>query len=448
LAFPLIVSARRLRPYFQAHAIRVLPEYPLKKILQKPDLSGRLVNWPVELGQFNIEFHPRTSINGQVLANFLLKFSSIPESEELPKKDTWVAYVDGSSANQKSGVGVTLASPDGESFQYAIKLDFVTTNNEAEYEAVLAGLSIAQEMGAKNVELRSDFQVVVSHVQRIAEAQGEKMIQYLNKVREYQSNFSRMAMTKIPRKENVEVDALSKMGSGTGPDVKTSTNEVAVQTEPAINPKLEMMEVEERSTNPEWATDVVQYLHHGSLPEEKLLSRKVKMHSARYVLIGGILYRRGYIEPLLKCLTNSESECVLKEIHEGICGNHSGSRMLAHKATRAGYYWPTMNKDLVRLVQHCDKCQRFAWVMRNPPEKLSPITSPWPFAKWGVDIVGPMPPGKGKRRFLLVVVDYFTKWAEAEAFATITADNVIKFLWSSVICRFGIPHAFVTDNGK
>jgi len=126
----------------------------------------------------------------------------------------------------------------------------MTTNNEAEYEAVLTGLSIAREMGAKNVEIRSDSQVVVSHVQRLAEAQGEKMIQYLNKVREYQSNFSKTAMTKITREENVEVDALSKMGSGTGPDVKTSTNEVAVQTEPAINPKLEMMEVEERSTDP------------------------------------------------------------------------------------------------------------------------------------------------------------------------------------------------------
>jgi transposase InsO family protein len=122
--------------------------------------------------------------------------------------------------------------------------------------------------------------------------------------------------------------------------------------------------------------------------------------------------------------------------------------MLAHKATRAGYYWPTMNKDSVRLVQQCDKCQRFARVMRNPPENLSPITSPWPFAKWGVDIIGLMPPEKGSRKFLLIAVDYFTKWAEAEAFSTITIGNMIKFLWSSVICRFGIPHAFVTDNRK
>ncbi len=83
-------------------------------------------------------------------------------------------------------------------------------------------------MGAKNVEIISDSQVVVSHVQGLAEAQGAKMIQYFDKVCEYQSNFDRTAMTKIPREEYVQADALSKMGSGTGPDVKTSTHEVVV----------------------------------------------------------------------------------------------------------------------------------------------------------------------------------------------------------------------------
>jgi hypothetical protein len=166
-------------------------------------------------------------------------------------------------------------------------LDFVTTNNEAKYEALLAGLSIAREMGAKNVEIRSDSQVVVSHIQGLSEAQGEKMIQYLNKVREYQSNFGRTALTKILREDNVQADALSKMGSRTRPVVKTSAYEVVVQTEPSISPKLDMMEIEERSTDPEWATDVVQYLRNGSLPGDKLLSHKVKMHSARTCSLGG-----------------------------------------------------------------------------------------------------------------------------------------------------------------
>jgi len=104
------------------------------------------------------------------LANFLINFCNIPESEELPKGETWVVYVDGSSANQRSGVEVTLTGLEGEKFQYAIKLDFVTTNNEAEYEAVLARLSIARQMGPSNVEIRNDSQVVVGHIQGQFEA--------------------------------------------------------------------------------------------------------------------------------------------------------------------------------------------------------------------------------------------------------------------------------------
>jgi hypothetical protein len=137
----------------------------------------------------------------------------------------------------------------------------------------------------------------------------------------------------------------------------------------------------------------------------------------------------------------------MREIHEGICGNHSGARMLAHKTTRAGYFWPSMSRDAARVVKYCDKCQRFFRIENSHPEKFSAIRSSWPFAKWGVDIVGSMPPSKGSRKFLVVAVDYFTKLAEAEAMAAITATNIISFLWRSVVCRFGIPLAFVTDNG-
>jgi hypothetical protein len=114
LAFALVISAQRLRPYFQAHAIRVLTEYPLRKILQKLDLSGRLVNWGVELGQFDIEFHPWTAIKGQALANFLVEMSGVPEAQELPEKTTWVAYVDGSSTGGGAGSGRVPWSKQGE----------------------------------------------------------------------------------------------------------------------------------------------------------------------------------------------------------------------------------------------------------------------------------------------------------------------------------------------
>jgi hypothetical protein len=117
LAFALIVSARKLRPYFQAHAIQVLTEYPLKKVLQKPDLSGRLVNWAVEIGQFDIEFHPQTTIKGQALADFFLEFCNVLESRDPGRAPMWVIYVDRSSQCQRSGVGVVLLSPQRQRFQ-------------------------------------------------------------------------------------------------------------------------------------------------------------------------------------------------------------------------------------------------------------------------------------------------------------------------------------------
>jgi hypothetical protein len=192
----------------------------------------------------------------------------------------------------------------------------------------------------------------------------------------------------------------------------------------------------------------VRYLKMGELPPGKTEAQKVIRNSARYVLVGGILYRRGYSLPLLKCLPDEDASYVLKEVHHGVCGNHSGAKALANKIIRTGYYWPTMIRDAKEMVRVCDACQRFTRVSNSPPEYLHSVTSPWPFAKWGVDIVGPMPPGKGNRKFIVVAVDYFTKWVEAEALAAITIENVIKFLWKSVICRFGIPYAMVTDNGK
>jgi hypothetical protein len=107
--------------------------------------------------------------------------------------------------------------------------------------------------------------------------------------------------------------------------------------------------------------------------------------------------------------------------------------MLAQKTMRAGYYWPPMSKDSARVVKNCDKCYGFSRIMKTSPKKLTPITSQWPFAKWEVDIVGPMPIEKDNRKFLVVAVDYFTKWAEV-ALVAITTTNITNFLWRSMVC--------------
>ena len=102
----------------------------------------------------------------------------------------------------------------------------------------------------------------------------------------------------------------------------------------------------------------------------------------------------------------------------------------------------------MELVKKCDKCQRFGNVQRLPAERMMTITSSWPFVQWRIDIIDPLPLGKSRVKFLLVAIDYFTKWVEAKALATITEARIQNFVWKNIICRFGIPLTIISDNGR
>ena len=138
----------------------------------------------------------------------------------------------------------------------------------------------------------------------------------------------------------------------------------------------------------------------------------------------------------------------MSEVYEGVYENHYGSWSLVHKLIRVGYYWPTMQKDAQAYIKAYDKCQKFGNLIRQPTEELTLITAPWPFVQWGLDIKGPFPIAVRRLKFLIVGIDYFTKLVEAEALATITEKNVCNFVWKNIICRYGIPRVFVSDNGK
>ncbi|GJY21068.1 reverse transcriptase domain-containing protein, partial [Tanacetum coccineum] len=118
------------------------------------------------------------------------------------------------------------------------------------------------------------------------------------------------------------------------------------------------------------------------------------------------------------------------------------------KAILTGYYWPTMHTDARKLIKECNDCQVHRPILRNPQQNLTPITSPWPFYKWRIDIAEPFPEGPGKVKFLIVAIDYFTKWIEARPVATITGNQVKKFIWDNIVCRFGLLGEIVSDNGK
>ena len=157
-------------------------------------------------------------------------------------------------------------------------------------------------------------------------------------------------------------------------------------------------------------TPILSFLQDGWLPQDVEEARKVRKRATRFTILNDTLYKRGFSMPYLRCVNEEEAKYVLKEIHEGICRDHVGPRSLINKVIQTGYFWPTLQKDVKEFVKKCDKCQRFGNVQRIPSEKLTTISSPWSFAQWGLDIIYPLPQGKRLVKFLLVTIDYFTKW--------------------------------------
>ena len=190
------------------------------------------------------------------------------------------------------------------------------------------------------------------------------------------------------------------------------------------------------------------FLQNDTLPEGKLEAEKIRRNAPRFWLSEDHkLYRRSYSGPYLLCVHPEESESLLEELHEEICGSHTGGRLLAHRALTQGYWWPNMQREAQEYAKKCDQCQRFAPNIHQPGGVLNPLSSPWPFAQWGLDIVGPFPKAAGNKRYIIVGTDYFTKWVEAEPLANIRDVDAQKFIWKNIITRFGTPRTLISNNG-
>ncbi|KAL0435295.1 UNVERIFIED_CONTAM: hypothetical protein Sradi_0237400 [Sesamum radiatum] len=278
MALALVVTARMLRPYFLSHHIGVKTNTPLKQTLGKPDTSGQLVKWAVDLSEYDISYVPRKTIKAQALADF------VSEMEEMTIKD---------------------ASQD-------------------------------------------------------------------------------------QRKENAKADSLSKLASNLE---DCQTRHITIHYLPETRTPLDIQPI---TTGEDWRTPIIKWIKEGLLPKNRWEVARLKTRATRFIMQEHILYKKSYTHPLLRCSSTEEGINILQEIHSGCCGAHTSTMILANKALRAGYFWPTMKQDAIRL--------------------------------WGMDIIGPFPLVTGQRKFLLVAIDYFTKWIEAEPLACITEGEVIKFI--------------------
>ncbi|GJT21471.1 reverse transcriptase domain-containing protein [Tanacetum coccineum] len=236
----------------------------------------------------------------------------------------WKLYTDRASSPDGSSAGLMLIDPKGKEYTYALHFEFKTTNNEAEYKALLVRLRIAQEMEIVNLAIFVDSKLLV-------------------KTKEEES----------------------------------------------------------------WMTPIHEYLLSDLLPEDSKESRKIRIKAPQYKLIRGSLYKKSFYTPWLCCIVPPKIDDVIKEIHEGSCGFNTKPRSMVVRITKQGYYWPSMHKDVARIIQDCEKCKE----QSAERAEIRAITAryAWPFSHWGVSILGPLLTALGGLEFLAIAIEHSRK---------------------------------------
>ena len=189
-------------------------------------------------------------------------------------------------------------------------------------------------MEADQLEVRSDSQLVVKHIEDSYEAKGEKMIIYLKKVRELLKKFLRVHVKHVPRPKNSRANALAKLATSQ----EDLSRLIPVEHLPEPLVCIDNGEVSPVMSEPSWMDPIWDYLVDGTLPSDPKEASKLRARSARFTVHLGTLYKRGFSVPILKCVGKEDANYILKEVHEGICGNHIEARTLAGKTLRQGYY--------------------------------------------------------------------------------------------------------------
>jgi ribonuclease HI len=363
-------------------------------------------------------------------------------------------YFDGSLKLEGAGAGVLLISPKGEQLKYVLQIFWKVSNNEAEYEALLHGLRLAISLGIKRLLVYRDSAVVINQVNMSWDHNKENMDAYCLEVRKLENKFYSLEFHHVVHDNNVAADVLSKLGSTHAQvpagvfihelDMPSIPESAPSTTDPV--PSQSGQEV--MMIDVDWRQPFIDYIREQKVPLDKNLAKQIIRRAKSYVLVRDKLYRWGATSGvLMKCVPREEGKDILEEIHKGVCGNHASSSTLVSKAFRQAFYWPTALGDAEELVRRCQGCQYFAKQQRVPTYKLVTIPPTWPFACWGLNMIGPLPIAPGGFNRVLVAIDKFTKWIEAKLVTCPKADRVLDFL-DELVHRYRLPHCIIIDLGS
>ncbi|KAL0416680.1 UNVERIFIED_CONTAM: hypothetical protein Slati_3499900 [Sesamum latifolium] len=249
---------------------------------------------------------PRTTIKVQALADFvseMAKMSIIDASHD----QRWLLHVDGSSTTQGSGAGIVITTPQGEDLKFAIKFNFKASNNEAEYEALVIGMRMAHEAGARHLLAYLDSQLIVKQVEGTYEAKEESMIQYLQQITDLKTKFHHFQIIQIPREENAKADSLSKLAS-TLEDCWI--RHITIHYLPEARTPLAVQPI---TMGEDWRTPIIKWIEEGLLPENRWEAARLKTRASRFIMQEHILYKKSYTHPLLRCLSTEEESTFYKK---------------------------------------------------------------------------------------------------------------------------------------
>ncbi|XP_028122779.1 uncharacterized protein LOC114319908 [Camellia sinensis] len=368
LAYALLISSRKLQHYFQGHTINVLTEFPLRSVFSQADFSGRTAKWVVELGEFDIRYQPRIAIKAQVLANFVAKFAPTQSTE-----------------------------PGNLSSAQVLRLGWKASNNEAEYETLLAGLRSAEHFSTEQLLIFSDSQLVVNQLSGVYETRDERMAIYAGKAKDLLKKFQSIRVERISRDKNGHADALACLDSSV--DTKDARKVwVEFMPEPSIASPVLCSSLE-----PSWLDPMLAFLKSGTLPENKRKPTKSDTSQLGF----GSHHPGSYTDaPILALIFYV---CI-----------QIWSRMFSTKfmmgfvdATLAEGRWRT-EPSLTGIGGHgCNK------MLSSTYRSVINVRA----------------------------TGYFTKWVEVEALANIKEADTKQFVMRNMVVRFSIPRVLIADNG-
>jgi ribonuclease HI len=316
LLYAVLLTARKLRHYFDDHKVIVVTGFPIGDILHNKKAIRRIAKWACKLRAHDIELRPRTAVKTQALVDFVSEWTEhqVPDNPEAT--EVWRMYFDGSLKLQRAGAGILFIAPGGEQLMYVLQLLFLASNNAVEYEALIHGLNIAVSLGIKKLMVYGDSLVVISQINKDWDYSTDSMGKYYAAVRKLEDKFEGLEFHHVEKDRNAAADALSKLGSNRA-QVPPG---IFVQEVP--RPSILSNQAEECNTlnQPELDPNdlrepIIRYIKNEEELDDKAAAERIARQSAHYTLIGGALYRRGATGVLMKCISSTTGKQLLDEIH-------------------------------------------------------------------------------------------------------------------------------------